>query len=460
MYICKNKIKQIMERTSNKTLRILLILIGIPIALYISTLVWIHKRTFFEKLTYKPLTEQKALEHAFLMKTVLPTELHVISGSDETKVSVPAGTNVKYLGVYMRMLNFRSDYYCEASPTFYSPDQYFFIELPDGTRGAAILPEMIIGKEIVTNSGDTLTVSGIRKNNSSDRFPYDFLVNSNSQTYKWDGFECVYDTKETVVYTCPLLKLNESQRHKVARVPKFIKIPTHSDDGFFLFPRFKKWNMYMILPWWRGSLMRDIYWFLLLVVVLWRLGAWSIRISIRADKKYLTPEYDSVEAYNKVVGYYWPRFYLRAFIAGCIFSPLIWLWTRLYTKSVFDGLEKDIKNRCPKCRKVGLKTEPTGKKTEEQFVGQCSYTPEPTTRVTGKVWDPNMDKGFGTGGYRENTETTYFNTVVYDDYVHREEYRTYCPHCGFSMKNWRTVHTAKNSRGGDVRRVEASTWRK
>ena len=447
-----------MEKTSSVLLRTLLILVALPIALYISVMVWIQKRTIFEKLTYKPVTEQVALDRSFTLKTVLPTEMHVLASVDPGTVNVPAGTTVKYLGVYMRMLNFRSDYYHESSPKYYSPDQYFLIELPDGTRGVAALPEIIIGKKIVTNSGDTLTVSGIKKNSSKDQYPYDFLVEGSKETYKWDDFTCVIEDGNVVVYTCPLNGVPDEKRHKAAGVPKFMKIPTHDDDGFFLYPRFKKWNMFMILPWWRGRLMLDVYWFVLLIIVLWRLGAWSIRINIKADKKYLNPEYDDNEAYNKIVGYYWPRFYALAFIAGCIFTPLIWLWTRIYTKSVFDGLKSDLKVRCPKCRKLTLKTEFTGRKTEERFVGTCSYTPESTTRVTGKVWDENKDTLLGSGGYRENTETIYYNTVTYDDYVYQAEYRTFCPECGFSKTGWQTCHTAKNTQGGDVRKVESTKW--
>ena len=81
--------------TSNKFLGALLIIIAIGVSAYTSVYIWIQKRTFFEKLTYKPVTEQVALEQSFTIKTVLSTELHVVSGSDEKKLTVPEGTTVK-----------------------------------------------------------------------------------------------------------------------------------------------------------------------------------------------------------------------------------------------------------------------------------------------------------------------------------------------------------------------------
>lgn len=410
-----------MKKTSQKGLRFLLILIALPITIYTSAYIWIQKRSIMENLSYKPMTEQEAVQKAVTMRTSQATEMQVASGSSEQKINVPAGTDIKLLGVYMTRLNHRSDgYNFNMSPRYFKSSQFFFIELPDGARGAAVLPEL------------------------EDH---------------WSDYSCLDEDGQTVVYTCPLNGVPVEKQHKVARVPRFLKIPTHQSDGFFMFPRYKSWNMYKIGSFWRGGFMLTVYWLIFLFIVLWRLGAWSIKISIKADNLFLVPENDDVEVYNKIVKYYWPRFYVRAFIAACIFTPLIWLWTRIYTKSVFDCLEKDLKVRCPKCRKLSLKTELTGRKTEEKFAGTKTIAGGSSTRVTGRVWDPNKDAGFfGSGGYRNNTETTYYEDETYDDYVFQQERKLYCPHCGYSKTWWETAHIGKNSRGGGVKEVVQEKW--
>lgn len=437
---------------SNKALGAFLIIIAVFVSAYTSVYVWIQKRTFFEKLTYKPVTEQVALERSYTMRTVLPTELYVVSGSDESKINVPAGTEVRCFGTYMRMLNYRQDSYSECSPLYYSPDQFFFIELPDGTRGAAQLPETLIGKKIVVDSGETLTVSGIRKKGEG-RYPYEFLVNGNSQTYQWGDFECLNEAEETVVYTCPLNGVPEGKRHKVARVPRFYKIPTHSDDGFFLFPRFKQWNMYRIGPWWRGGFMLTVYWLVLLVIVLWRIGALSVRLSVKADRKFIKDaSHSNKEVYTNIVHYYWPRYFIPVFIVGCIFSPLVWLWTKIYRKSIMEVLHKELESeRCPKCGQLGLKKEYTGKETPERFLRtvhtEAHTATERKNDYSEKVYDPDLDKE----RYRQWITTTTYAAGSHDVYVHEREYVVCCEKChAIIQRGQEQVSRTCNYKGGEV----------
>lgn len=430
-----------------------MIIIAIGVSAYTSVYIWIQKRTFFEKLTYKPVTEQVALEQSFTIKTVLSTELHVVSGSDEKKLTVPEGTTVKYLGVYMRKLNYRQDYYNESSPKYYSPDQYFFIELPNGTRGVAVLPEMIIGKRIVTNSGDTLTVSGIRKNSSNDRYPYDFSMNGSTQTYKWDDFECLNEAEGTVVYTCPLIGLSDAKRHKEARVPRFYKIPTHDDDGFFLYPRFKRWNMYMMGSWWRGRFMLTIYWIILLVIVLWRVGAYSVRLSVKADRMFIKDaSHSNKEVYLNIVHYYWPRYFILVFIVGCIFSPLVWLWTRIYRKSIIDVLHKELESeRCPKCGQLGLKKEYTGKVTPERFLRTVHTEAHTITTTKDDENEKIYDRDTGRERYRQLITTTSYAAGSHDVYGYKKEFVVCCDKCqAIVQTGWQEVTRTCNYKGGEV----------
>ena len=435
-----------------------MIIIAIIISGYISIVVWVQKRTIFEKLTYKPITEQVALGRAYSLKTSVATELVTMSGSSSTKVAVPAGTTVKVLGAYMTKLNFRSDSYAESAPWVYSPDQYFWIEMPNGTRGAARLPEALVGRKVVVKSGDlagkTVTVTGVRKNKTNDKFPYDYSVEGSKQTYKWGEFNPVNkDVSEMVVYTCPLAGVPVEKQHKVAEVPPFIKIPTHDSNGFFLFPRYKKWNMYKILPWWRGRLMLTVYWIILMIIVLWRLSAKSINLSLKAQKDSMENiQFSSKEVYDKAVRYYWPRYYIRAFIVGCIFSPLVWLWTKINRSAMISSLKKELGNeRCPKCAQRALAWKWTGKATDWKYVRtvqteQHTYTTESDAGGE-EIYDPE------TGKYRKRKTytTTTYAAGSHDLYERKKEYVVYCQHCQAIIQTaWEAEGKTANKKGGEV----------
>ena len=443
--------------SANKLLGVLLILVAIVVSAYTSTVIWIEKRTICEKLSYKPITEEDAQERTYLLKTSIPTELKDNAWT-KAKLTVPAGTNVKVLGAYMTRLNYRTDIYSTSAPWVYSPDQYFWIEMPDGTQGAARLPEALVGRKIVIKSGEqagqTVTVTGVKKNKSNDKFPYDYSVEGSKTTYKWGEFTPLNkDVGEMVVYTNPLSGAFEKDKHKAAHVPSFIEIPTHEDNGYFLFPRYKKWNMYKILPWWRGRIMLTVYWLILMVLVLWWLGAKSTKLSVKAQFDYMdNPAYSSKEVYDKAVRYYWPRYYIRAFIVGCIFSPLVWLWTKINRSAMISSLKNELgSERCPKCAERALAWKYTGKETpwtylRTVYTGKETYT-ERSSIQGEKVYDTST----GQMRDRQKITTTTYDAGSHDVYVRRKEYQVYCKHCKAILRtDWEEETRSQNYQGGDV----------
>ena len=453
----------------NKVIGAILILFAIGVAAYTSTYIWIEKRTICEKLTFKPITEQEAVQKAYPLKTSVATELKDNSWS-KAKLTVPAGTNVKVLGAYMTRLNFRADLYSSAAPWVYSPDQYFWIEMPNGTQGAARLPEALVGRKVVIKSGEqagqTVTVTGVRKNKTNDKFPYDYSVEGSKKTYKWGEFTPVNrDVQEMVVYTNPLSGMYEKDPHKVAHVPPFLKIPVHDDNGYFLFPRYKKWNMYKILPWWRGRLMLTVYWLILMAIVIWRLGAKSIKLSVRAQKHTMeNPSYSKTEVYESAVRYYWPRYYIRAFIVGCIFSPLVWLITRINRSAMISALKKELNSeRCPKCAQLALDWKWTGKETDWQYARtvqteQHTYTSESDSGGE-EIYDPEAGKY----RRRKTYTTTTYAAGSHDVFERKKEYVVYCKHCKAILQTaWETESKTGNYQGGEILRQssqkEAVKW--
>ena len=447
-------------RTSNKFLGFVIILAAIVVSLVTSSYIWVWKRAFFERLTYCPIDEAVALGKAFDLKTVLPTELNVISGSDKAKVSIPAKTTVKVLGAYMSNLHHRPDSFYNLSPKGYSPDQYYLVQLADGTRGSAQLPEMLLGQRVVIrkgdHTGDTLTVSGVKINSTNDKFPYDFSVKGSQQTYRWSDFTCLNEKSETVVYSYPLGRLPVDQWKKAARVPSFMRIPTHDSNGFFLFPRYKKWNMYMLRPWARSGFMLNVYWILILLVVLWRLSAYSINISVKADHMFRdNPSLSNRQVYDKTVQYYFKKYYPRAFLVGCVFSPLVWLLTRINRSAMMSGLTKELDSeRCSKCGKLGIEWKYTGNVTAERYLGTFSSeggTYEQTVYDYGgeKVWDPEKEEF----RYRKKTISTTFAPGSYEVYESEKEWMVYCTKCGaVFQKGWEKNKRTANRKGGELLR--------
>ncbi len=441
----------------NKILGGILIILAIGVAAYTTTYIWIEKRTICEKLTFKPITEEVALDRAYPLKTSIATELRENSWT-KSEHTVPAGTTVQVLGAYMTRLNYRADIYSSSAPWVYSPDQYFWIKLPNGATGAARLPEALVGRKIVIKSGEragqTVTVTGVRKNKTKDKFPYDYSVEGSKKTYKWGEFTPLNkDVPEMVVYTCPLSGSFEKERHKAAHVPSFLKIPVHDDNGYFLFPRFKKWNMYKILPWWRGRIMLTVYWLILMIIVIKLLGAKSIKLSAKAQRKTMeNPDYSSEQVYLSAVNYYWPRYHIRAFIVGCVFSPLVWLFTRINRSAMVSSLKNELNGeRCPKCAQLALAWKWTGKETGWQYVRTVqtdSYTYTSSDDKGGEeIYDPS------TGQYRKRKTytTTTYGAGSHDLYERKKEYVVYCKHCHAILKtDWEVESKTGNYEGGDV----------
>lgn len=445
-------------------LRWILGIAAIFVAAYASVYFLVEMRSLFLKLSYKPLTEEAALKRAIPMKTVFPTTMQVMSGSDKKEIEIKAGTPIKFLGACMKLLNNRVDGKTDfhhpsyiMSPRVYTPSQLFLIETEDGIRGAAFLPEAIIGRKIEITKGDemgqTFVVSGIKKIKSDDKYPYEFSVEGSDKTFKWDSFKQLTKDTEIVIYNNPFGGVSEEMQHKIARVPKFMPIPKHEQNGFFLFPRFKVWNMYYLKPFLRSLVVLILLWIILLVVALVCIGRRHISVEVDARTKFMEDtSLDNIDAQAKILWYYWPRYYPFAFICGCLFTPLIWIWTSMNHRDLRVSLRNDFSKRCPQCHHMSLEYGPTGNETEKRFVGHVHHRAHTDKKVTNEVYDE------GAKQWRQDTVTTHYSAEDYDDYEYEKEMKLACTNCDFCEKHWEKAFAWKNHKGGDIIGQESVQW--
>ena len=436
-------------------IRWILGIIAIGAAAYISIVFLVEMRSLFLKLSYKPISEEVALEKAIPMKTVLPTTLYVMSGSDQREIEIHPGTNLKILGASMKLLNLRVDVssdiyhqYYDLSPKVFTPTQVFLVELENGVRGNAILPEAIIGRRIVIKSGeeagDTLVVKGVKKIKSEDKFPYTYTVEDRKNSYNWGEFNVLAEEGQIVVYNNPFGGIPEEYQHKKAHIPSFMKIPVHEQNGFFLFPRFKIWNMYLLKPFFRSLLMLIIVWLIVLVIALWRNHSHDFNAKYKYKNACLADtSLDNDQAQAKFLRLYWPRYYPYAFILGCVYTPLIWILTSGNHRRLMGELKEDLSKRCPKCHHMTLEHGYTGNETEKQFVRHVHHSGYTNS-------DTNYKRSAFSNDVKVTTKTTHVSAEDYDLYVYKAERYFKCNECGFYETYWVTLNSYENHRGGDV----------
>ena len=435
-------------------LRWILGIIAIGVAAYVSVVFLVEMRSLFLKLSYKPITEEVALEKAIPMKTVLPTTLYVMSGSDQREIDLRPGTNIKILGASMKLLSARADGssdvyhpYYDLSPKVFTPTQVFLIETENGIRGNAMLPEAIIGRKIVVKSGeeagDTLVVKGVKKIKSEDTFPYTYTVEGRKNSYNWGEFNVPVEEGQIVVYNNPFGGVPEEMQHKKAHIPSFMKIPVHEQNGFFLFPRFKIWNMYLLKPFFRSLLMLIIVWLVILVIALWRNHSHNFNAVYKyKDSCLKDTSLDNEQAQAKFLRLYWPRYYPYAFILGCLYTPLIWILTSGNHRNLMRDLKDDLSKRCPHCHHMTLEHGSTGKKTEKQFVRHVhrdGYTKKST----------DYKRSLFSDDVKVTTSSTGVSALDYDLYVYQAERFFKCSECGFYETYWVTCESHENVRGGE-----------
>ncbi len=394
-------------------LRLLLFIVALPISLYISTFIWVQSRTFFASQTYQPIDEPVALGKAVEIETSKPIEVNVFAGEERGKREVKAGSRVKVLGVFMMGLNRQIDGNKSLAPNVPTPTRNYYVELADGTRGIAQL-----GMEVAADSTSAA---------------------------------------ETVVYSCPMPGVPSAQLKKHLLVPPYLSIPRYEQEGFYMFPKHSGWNMYNLRPFWRSRFFFVVVWLVLMVLMLKVVGSCSNAAHRKAFATLHDTTLDNPTAYNQAIALYQRLYYPWAFVAGCLFTPLVWIWTKMNYSIFIDSLKKEATNRCPKCHQISLKYETTGRETDKRYLGRFEGRPSSITNATGRVWDRSMDGG--KGGWRINTETMHFAKEQWDEYSYQEEMALRCSQCDYCQTEWINRKAYGNRMGGELESVERVTWK-
>ena len=148
----------------------------------------------FELFDLKHPDTEYIVQNAADVETRLPATL--VQTSPEGKVSetpLRAGTTLRVLAGIAMLPHYDTQLADrKARAGSYSPDMYYIVELGDGTRGIARLPETAIGQRVRKAGVDSLlTVTGIRpEGKKSEKNPYPFrYACSDGQSYAFTELE-------------------------------------------------------------------------------------------------------------------------------------------------------------------------------------------------------------------------------------------------------------------------------
>lgn len=127
----------------------------------------------FIVLSYRKADDAFVEECSRTVVTRFPTVLHVRDGqagdvegregdAEPLSREIPAGTEVKVLAVYAEGFSGR------VKPHWYNVHQDWYVELEDGSRGHAVLPEACIGTVCEDPEGNRMEIRDVRRRNAEN----------------------------------------------------------------------------------------------------------------------------------------------------------------------------------------------------------------------------------------------------------------------------------------------------
>ena len=184
------------------------------------------------RLSFNKADESFAQECARTVRTQFATTLTPIPlQKDEsgmyTGINVPAGTRVKILAVYMEGL------FDKTAPQYCSIYQDLYIELPDGTRGYAKVPEACIGLKCRDSQGNETVITGlVEQDKGPTEPPYALKLKDIAGVYQFSDITFIRDG------AFPVFVYNEvAQSAKKSRLyNNSISIFLAGGDGYYSFP--------------------------------------------------------------------------------------------------------------------------------------------------------------------------------------------------------------------------------
>lgn len=200
-----------------------------------------------DQMSYQSISEEQAMEMAREVKIAIPDqEIKLLD--NEGSQTLKAGSTVKVLGIYKPQLN-KGD-----SPLLLDHPCYL-LQFADSTLGYGPLIEAAIGQRTVLPEGDTVTITAVKKTKSG----YAYTLEGRKQQYAQEDLNIVsQDSSQCVTYLgeglhaedfTPPIDTVSNFNSFLGKAKKFILYdirPMTKKNGFFLFPKYQKWNEFKL----------------------------------------------------------------------------------------------------------------------------------------------------------------------------------------------------------------------
>lgn len=295
----------------------------------------------FIALSYRKADESYIEECSKVVRTKFKTQLTVVQTDEKTEsgsmseppviMDIPVGTPVKVLAIYQKGLN------GNTKPYYYNIYQKRLIELPDGTRGYAELPEACLGMKIKDKTGKTHIITGIGKEKAEQgENPYFLLFDGEKQHHSFKDFTFQKEWTSHG-YAYPIYIGN----------PEIAGLSLSLGKGFYSYPFIID---IFFIPYWLRLILGISGILFFLFYIPFKYFYWLSKVSAK-------PLYDDTlsasEARKKAQRRHSIGWWAFLILTGSIVNPFMWfvIWLVSSWKSELNGL---MKIRCPRCNKMGV----------------------------------------------------------------------------------------------------------
>ncbi len=295
----------------------------------------------FIALSYRKADESYIEECSKVVRTKFKTQLTVVQTDEKAEpgstseppvvMDIPVGTQVKVLAIYQKGLN------GNTKPYYYNIYQKRLIELPDGTRGYAELPEACLGMKIKDKTGKTHIITGIGKEKAEQgENPYFLLFDGEKQHHSFKDFTFQKEWTSHG-YAYPIYIGN----------PEIAGLSLSLGKGFYSYPFIID---IFFIPYWLRLILGISGILFFLFYIPFKYFYWLSKVSAK-------PLYDETlsasEARKKAQRRHSIGWWAFLILTGSIINPFMWfvIWLVSSWKSELNGL---MKIRCPRCNKMGV----------------------------------------------------------------------------------------------------------
>ena len=231
-----------------------------------------------DQMSYQPISEGQAMEMAREVKIAIPDqEIKFLDNEGSQKLKV--GSTVKVLGIYKPQLN-------KGDSPLQLDNPNYLLQFADSTRGYGSLIEMAIGQRTLLPEGDTVTITAVKTvkkapkvqaTGETSQFSHSYTLEGRKQQYAQEDLNIVsQDFSQCVTYLgeglhaedfTPPIDTVSNFNSFLGKAKKLILYdirPMTKKNGFFLFPKYQKWNEFKL----GGRLRSILIWMAYIIEIL------------------------------------------------------------------------------------------------------------------------------------------------------------------------------------------------